>query len=186
MFDSNNISVNLYRQFIVVAESGSIAEASDKLGYSRENVSMSVSTLEKQLGVKLFTRKPLKLTDIGKEIYATVKEGFANIDFAMLIAKSKNDIEYLQEVEIKEIKNIENIFISKEKIIIKDINELNNYKYIISYENKVSTTKLIETIKHYNLKLNSVLRCPTTEQRINAAKLGIGIAYVMKEAAKKN
>ena len=31
-----------------------------------------------------------------------------------------------------------------------------------------------------------VLRCPTTEQRINAAKRGIGIAYVMKEAAKSN
>ena len=34
------------------------------------------------------------------------------------------------------------------------------------------------------MTLNPILRCPTTEQRIDAAKHGIGIAYVMKEAVK--
>lgn len=29
------------------------------------------------------------------------------------------------------------------------------------------------------------LKCPTTEQRISAAKGGVGIAYVMKNAAKQ-
>ena len=36
-----------------------------------------------------------------------------------------------------------------------------------------------------NIKLKTRLICPTTEQRINGARLGIGLAYVMKEAAKK-
>lgn len=249
MIDTNNINLNLLRYFIAAAESESLAEAGEKLGYSASTVSTSISTLENQLGIKLFTRKPLKITEIGQEIYETVKNGFANFDFAMVIAESKNSLEYgkisigcpshitdfflmeriakavndypnmkinidtesdskgliellknnkidfavldsipeeyLEDLEVKEIKSIENIFISKEKIIIKDLNELNNYKYILSYENKSSTIRLLEKLKEYNIKFDAILRCPTTEQRINAARLGIGIAYVMKEAAKR-
>ena len=37
-------------------------------------------------------------------------------------------------------------------------------------------------LKKNNISINPILRCPTTEQRINAARLGIGIAYVMKDA----
>lgn len=249
MFDTNNINLNLLRYFIVAAESESLAEASEKLGYNASTVSTSISTLENQLGVKLFTRKPLKLTEIGQEIYETVKNGISNFDFAMVIAESKNSLEhgkisigcpshvtdfflmeqiskavkdypnmqinldtesdsrkiiealknnkidfavldsvpeeYIDELEVEEIKSIDNIFISKEKIIIKDYNEFNNYKYILSYENRTTTKKLLERVRDYNIKFNAILRTPTTEQRINAARLGIGIAYVMKDAAKR-
>lgn len=61
----NNINLNLFRYFIASVESNSFAEAGEKLGYSATNVSTSVSTLEKQLGIQLFTRKPLKQTEIG-------------------------------------------------------------------------------------------------------------------------
>ena len=93
MVDTNNINLNLLRFFIVSAESKSLAEAGEKIGYSYSTVSTSISTLENQLGVKLFTRKPLKLTEVGNDIYTTVKSGFKDIDFAMVIADSKNDIE---------------------------------------------------------------------------------------------
>lgn len=245
----SNINLNLFRYFIAAAESKSFAEAGEKLGYNESTVSTSISTLEKQLGVQLFTRKPLKITEVGQQIYEAVKSGFADFDFAMVIAESKNNLEYgkisigcpshitnfflmdkianaikdypkmqidldtesdskqlisllknnkidfaildvipeeyVKELEIKEIENIDNIFVSKELIKVNDIKELENYKYILSYDNKISTIKLLETLKKYNLALTPILRCPTTEQRINAAKHGIGIAYVMKEAVKK-
>lgn len=92
MIDMNNINLNLLRFFIATAESKSLVEAGEKLGYSHSTVSTNISTLEKQLGVKLFTRKPLELTDVGKEIYETVKSGFIDIDFAGVIANSKNDM----------------------------------------------------------------------------------------------
>ena len=249
MIATNNINLNLLKCFIVVAESDSIADAGEKTGYSASNVSTNISTLESQIGVKLFTRKPLKLTEIGKEMYEKIKNGFADIDFAMVIAESKNNIEngkitigcpshitdfflmgqiskaitdhpnleikldtesdsktlieelknnkidfaildsipqeYIEELEIEEIKSSENIFISRDKIKVKDIKELENYRYILSYEDRTSTKGLMEKLKKYDLKLNVVLRCPTTEQRINASRLGIGIAYVMKEASKR-
>lgn len=245
----SNINLNLFRYFIAATESKSFAEAGEKIGYNESTVSTSISTLEKQLGVQLFTRKPLKITEVGQQIYEAVKSGFADFDFAMVIAESKNNLEYgkisigcpshitnfflmdkisnaikdypnmqidldtesdskelisllknnkidfaildvipeeyVKELEIKEIENIDNIFVSKKLIKVNDIKELENYKYILSYDNKISTIKLLETLKKYNLTLTPILRCPTTEQRINAAKHGIGIAYVMKEAVKK-
>ena len=244
----NNINLNLFRYFIASVESNSFAEAGEKLGYSATNVSTSVSTLEKQLGIQLFTRKPLKPTDIGMEIYDAIKNGLANFDFAYTIAQSKNDLEYgkisigcpshitdfflmgrianaiqdypnlqvsldtesgskeliqslkdnkidfivldtipeeyKKDVEIKEIKKVEYIFVSKQKIEIQDIKELENYKYVLTYDNRVSSIKLFEILKENNISITPILRCPTTEQRINAARLGIGIAYVMKDAVK--
>ena len=93
MIDMNNININLLRFFIATAESKSLVKAGEKLGYSHSTVSTNISTLEKQLGVKLFTRKPLELTDVGKDIYETVKSGFVDIDFAGVIANSKNNME---------------------------------------------------------------------------------------------
>ena len=245
----SNINLNLFRYFIAAAESKSFAEAGEKIGYNESTVSTSISTLEKQLGVQLFTRKPLQITEVGQEIYETVKNGFANFDFAMVIAESKNDLEYgkisvgcpshitnfflmdkiaeairdypnmqvdldtesdskqlmellknnkidfaildvipeeyLEDLEIKEIKDIDNLFVSKEEIVINNIKELENYKYILAQDNKISTRKLLEEMKKYDLKIRPILKCPTTEQRVNAAKHGIGIAYVMKEAVKE-
>lgn len=250
MIEANNVNLNLMKTFIVVAESKSLADAGEKLGYASSSISTSISTLENQLGVKLFTRKPLKLTEIGKEIYDNAKLGMRTVDFAVTIAQSKNDMNcakisigcpshiiefYLmerienaindypnmcisidtesdsrelieeirqnkidfaildsvpadckEELVIKELKKTKNIFISNEPIDIKDIKELENYKYVLSYENKTTTKRLGKILNDYDVNLDVVLRCSTTEQRINAAKRGIGIAYVMKEAAKSN
>ena len=250
MIEANNVNLNLMKTFIVVAESKSLADAGEKLGYASSSISTSISTLENQLGVKLFTRKPLKLTEIGKEIYDNAKLGMRTVDFAVTSAQSKNDMNCAQisigsplhitefylmdrienaindypnmcisidtesdsrelieeirqnkidfaildsvpadckeELVIKELKKTKNIFISNEPIDIKDIKELENYKYVLSYENKTTTKRLGKILNDYDVNLDVVLRCPTTEQRINAAKRGIGIAYVMKEAAKSN
>jgi len=245
----NNINLNLFRYFIAAVESKSFGEAGEKLGYSAPTVSTSIGILEKQLGVKLFTRKPLKTTEIGQEIYQTVKQGFGSLDFAVVLAKCKNDLEYgnlsigcpshitdfylmkriakaikdypnlevsldtesggkelikslkdnkidfiildtvpeecKKEIEIKEIKEVEYIFVSKRKIEIKELKELEKYKYVLTYDNKDSNIKLFEVLKKNDIVITPILRCPTTEQRVNAARLGIGIAYVMKDAVEK-
>ncbi|MCI8310105.1 LysR family transcriptional regulator [uncultured Clostridium sp.] len=229
MIDVNSINLNLLRFFIVTAESTSIAEAGEKLGYSHSTVSANISTLEKQFGVKLFARKPLKLTDVGKEIYETVKRGFMDIDFAMLIADSKNDIEcgnlsigcpshivefylmeriaeatkdypnlkinldtsyecenlieavkenkidfavldripsqYEKDIEVKEIKRSDYIFVANEKITINDIKELENYKYVLAGEQRSNTIKLSKILKQYDVELDVRLRCRTNRAK---------------------
>ena len=91
-----------------------------------------------------------------------------------------------EELVIKELKKTKNIFISNEPIDIKDIKELENYKYVLSYENKTTTKRLGKILNDYDPKNGQYAGGFGTEQRINAAKRGIGIAYVMKEAAKSN
>ena len=92
MIEANNVNLNLMKTFIVVAESKRLADAGEKLGYASSSISTSISTLENQLGVQLFTRKPLKLTEIGKEIYENARLGMRTVDFAVTIAQSKNDM----------------------------------------------------------------------------------------------
>ena len=94
--------------------------------------------------------------------------------------------QYENDLEVKELKSTENIFVANKEIKIKDLSELNDYKYILSYDDRTSTIKLKELLKKYNVKLNVSLRCPTTEERLDGARYGIGIGYVMRESAKRD
>lgn len=104
------------------------------------------------------------------------------IDFIIIDTVPSQD---LDEMEVKKIKDIDNILVSKEKIKIKDIKELNNYKFILNYEDRMSTKKLTETLKEYNIKIESILQCPTTELRMAAAKGGMGLSYIMRDVCQK-
>ena len=90
----SQINYNYLKFFIEAAESNSLQEVANKMGYELSNVSARISDFEKQLGVKLFTRNPLKLTEIGRDIYDTVVKGYRDIEFANIIAESKNKMEY--------------------------------------------------------------------------------------------
>lgn len=255
MLDPRNIDINLYRTFVVVAESSSFAEAGEKLYTSDKTISNEIKALEEQLGKQLFYRKNkgsnngLKITDFGETIYPLAKQIIAESDFIPKIIESGDSLEngklsigcpshisefflmerlsrlakkypnvqikldtesssekmieemknneldfiiidtipddYINEFEIEKIKEIENIFVSKEEITINKIEEIEKYNFILSYEDRSSTKKLKEALKDYNLNMNVILRCPTTEQRVKACKGGIGITYVMKEAVRK-
>lgn len=255
MLDPRNIDINLYRTFVVVAESSSFAEAGEKLYTSDKTISNEIKALEEQLGKQLFYRKNkgsnngLKITDFGETIYPLAKQIIAESDFIPKIIESGDSLEngklsigcpshisefflmerlsrlakkypnvqikldtesssekmieemknneldfiiidtipddYINELEIEKIKEIENIFVSKEEITINKIEEIEKYNFILSYEERSSTKKLKEALKEHNLNMNVILRCPTTEQRVKACKGGIGITYVMKEAVKK-
>ena len=87
----NNDSINLnnIRFFVEAAQSNSFQEVADKMGYELSHVSARINALEKELGVKLFTRKPLKLTEIGKDIYKTTLKGYKYLEFAKTIAETE-------------------------------------------------------------------------------------------------
>ena len=249
MIETNNINLNLFKYFIIAAESKSLSQAGEKLGYSESTISTNISTLEKQLGAKLLTRKPLKMTEVGEEIYEIVKKGFSDFDFAMIIAKSNNNLEYgrlsigcnthiteaflmermvkatadypnmqinldtridrrglvtklknneidfaitdsdlkdyVEELEIEELKTLDCIFVSKEPTNINNIEELGKYKYILPHTKDIANIRLTELLKEHNIEFDIILKCSSTETRILAAKSGMGIAYVLKDVAQK-
>lgn len=251
----NQININLYRTFVIVAESKTFAEAAEKMDTTDKAISNDINSLEKQLGIQLFYRKHkgsnngLKITEQGEEIYPKAKKIISDCDFIPSIIESGNSLEngkltigcpshitefflmeklielvhnypnievkldtesdsrkmieelknneidfvildtipdeYKKELEIDELEKIENIFVANRKIEIDNLQELQDYRFILSYDDRVSTKRLWETLQERELKMKVTLKCPTTEQRISAAKGGVGLAYIMKEAAKK-
>ena len=125
----------------------------------------------------------LKIDIIGETGYENLTELLEKhkIDFAIM----GNVPEIKAEMQIKEIKEIENIFISKELIKIKDIKELENYRYILNYKDSNSTKKLLEILKKHNVQIQADMQSDITEMRIEEVKQGQGIGYVMKEAARE-
>ena len=251
----NQININLYRTFVIVAESKTFAEAAEKMDTTDKAISNDINSLERQLGIQLFYRKHkgsnngLKITEQGEEIYPKAKKIISECDFIPSMIESgnslengkltigcpshitefflmekliklahdypnieikldtesdsrkmieelkNNEVDFIildtipdeceKEVQIDEIEKIENIFVANRRIEINNLQELEDYKFVLSYDDRVSTKRLWKSLKDNDLKLKVTLKCPTTEQRISAAKGGVGIAYIMKEAAKK-
>ena len=125
----------------------------------------------------------LKIDIIGETGYENLTELLEKhkIDFAIM----GNVPEIKAEMQVKEIKEIENIFISKELLKISDIKELEKYRYILNYKDSNSTKKLLEILKKYNVQIQVDMQSDITEMRIEEVKQGQGIGYVMKEAAKE-
>ena len=86
-----NVNLNLYRTFVTVADSKSLAEASNKLDISIPAISVNIKKLEDTLNTILFYRENdgMKLTKSGTEFYKYIMEAFQTIDLGekMLLQK---------------------------------------------------------------------------------------------------
>ena len=101
------------------------------------------------------------------------------IDFAITDANIESN-----NIEVKELLTIDNIFVSKAPLTIKDIKEIENLNFILNLENTKTTKNLKETLKKYNVDLKASMVCDATEVRVDAVKRNMGIAYVIKESVK--
>ena len=104
------------------------------------------------------------------------------IDFAIdstLFLDGENDI------EIKKLKTIDNIFISKNPIHLQDVKQLEDFEYILGAEYSNTTKELINIFENNNIRMKRLISIDTTELRVNAVKKGLGISYVMKDIVKK-
>lgn len=88
-------------------------------------------------------------------------------------------------VEVKELLTINNIFVSKEPLKISDVKELENLNCILNLENTKATQQLKEILKKSDISIHADMMCDATEIRVEAVKRNMGIAYVIKEAVKK-
>ena len=126
----------------------------------------------------------LKIDIIGETGYENLLELLEKhkIDFAIMsaIPITKADM------QVKELKEIDNIFISKELLKIKDIKELENYKYILNDKESNSTKKLLELLKKYGVQIQADIQSDITEMRIEEVKQGQGIGYVIRDAANES
>lgn len=102
------------------------------------------------------------------------------VDFAITDANIEKG-----NIEIEELLAIDNIFVSKAPLTITDIKEIENLNCILNLENTRTTKKLKETLQKYNVNIKADIISDATEVRVEAVKKNMGIAYVIKEAVKK-
>ena len=105
------------------------------------------------------------------------------IDFAIDSSRVNSEN---KEIQVKELKTLDNIFVSNKYIEIKDIKQLEDYEYILGAEYSNTTKSLINIFYEKNIEMKRTLNIDTTELRVNAVKKGLGITYVMKEIVKED
>ena len=94
-----------------------------------------------------------------------------------------SDINFESEnIVIKEIKTMQNIFVSKTPITITNIKELEQLNCILNFESSKTTKELKELLKQYDINLTSTFACDATENRVEAVKRNFGIGYVIKDS----
>lgn len=88
-----SINPSLFRAFLAVAEHRNFTIAAEVLYKTQSNISRQVSELEKQLGVKLFTRtsKDVVITDAGQDFVVLFKQQLDMLD--KIYGKALNEIE---------------------------------------------------------------------------------------------
>jgi len=82
---NSSITLRQMRAFVAVAQDGSITQAAKRLHLTTSALSMLVSSLEGELGVRLFERttRRLVLTEAGAELLPTVQAVFDKLDVAL-------------------------------------------------------------------------------------------------------
>ncbi len=94
------INLELYRIFYVVAETGNITKASERLCISQPAVTKQIKNLESQLNTPLFirTKKGVILNECGQKIFLNVKQALTLLD------EADNNIKEFAELDAGTIK----------------------------------------------------------------------------------
>jgi len=77
------------RVFIAVAEEGHITRAAERLGTQQPPLSRQIKSIEREIGVQLFRRKPrgVELTDAGRALFDDARTTLAHLERAFDTAK---------------------------------------------------------------------------------------------------
>ena len=128
----------------------------------------------KALNIKLVT------ASTGEELLRLLENH--KVDF--ILDSTKLDINNSQIVNEK-VKDIENIFISKDPIQIKKLKDLEKYDFILGLEYTSTSKRLVRKLKENGVHIKSTLEIDITELKISAVKRGLGIGYVMKDSVQQ-
>lgn len=86
------------------------------------------------------------------------------------------------DIQKERLKTIENILVSNKPIKMEKLKELESKNIIIGARNTKTSQELIDLMKQNDITIKSNLEIDITELKIDAAKLELGIAYVMKDS----
>ncbi|MEM1006619.1 MAG: LysR family transcriptional regulator [Pseudomonadota bacterium] len=78
------ISVSMLRCFVTVAQTGTLADAGNRLGRTQSAISMTLKQLEENLGANLFeTERKNRLTPLGQQVFELAQQQLDQFDDAI-------------------------------------------------------------------------------------------------------
>ena len=89
-------------------------------------------------------------------------------------------------LETKFLKDFDTIFISNKNMVINDLKELENKRWILPFDYTGTRKRLDKTLEKYNICIKSSMELDVTDLIIDAVKRDLGIGYVIKDAADKD
>ena len=112
------------------------------------------------------------------------------IDFIVMDIVPQNEY---SELVVEELKKVNNIFVYNKPLKIENLEELQNYHFILNYENSKSSQELRKVLEWNDIEINATLHCDATEIRIEEASSGlqsltpmyITINHYLKQIMKK-
>ena len=87
------------RYFVALAESENLTKTANALYISPSSLSLTISKLEREIGVKLFDRvgRKLKLNDNGQDFLVHLRAVLSELDFTVSRLQQKNSLSFLTE-----------------------------------------------------------------------------------------
>lgn len=154
----NNINLNLYRIFYIVAKSKSLMEASQKLHISQPAISKDIKKLEDAMNTKLIYRKNngISLTKDGQEFIKYLDEAFGILNIGEEIIKQRNDLEHTT-ISIGCLSHISSLYLMEK---IEDFK--NKYPGIKIQIISASSEQLIELLQLHRLNFIIDTSIPNT------------------------
>ena len=132
------MDIQTLKNFVTIAENGSILRAANILHISQPPLSKQMQVLEKELGVTLFTRTPrgVKLTEKGEILY---KKALSLISYSESILSELQDFS-ADRIQIGIISSIANYILK----FISDYGKENNVTFSIFEKNSFKQIQLLE------------------------------------------
>ncbi|WP_279583163.1 LysR family transcriptional regulator [Fodinicola feengrottensis] len=82
------VDIRLMRYVVAIAEEGSFGRAAARLHIAQPPLSRQVGELERELGVRLFERRPTRLTAAGEAFVESARKVIADVDRAVARTKA--------------------------------------------------------------------------------------------------
>ncbi len=86
---------------------------------------------------------------------------------------------------IEKLSEIHNVFISKNKLDIKNKKDFEKLDFILNFDYTLTHKNLMEVLEKNKIKITPKMQCEITEVRVDAVKRNLGVGYVMKEAVQE-
>ena len=193
-------NLSQYKIFYEVAKAGNISKAAKELYISQPAISKAISKLEDSLGLSLFTRssRGVQLTSEGEILFEHTIESQATAQTLARLEQQKIDLGLVAEPSVRRdlafipVMDIQDTFVTTpnylENLYLREGQDTSLFEtgnIMLLDTSNMTRHHVDEYMAENNIFPHQILEVTTMDLLIEFAKIGLGIACVIKELVQK-